>query len=91
MQNNKNNDFIYKIEWFETRRHKLSHTTMYFKDPKDVEWVFNSQDWFNNLARVEYIKVSKSSKYYEMAVFSSLPLEEKIKILEEKKKEKEGI
>ena len=88
---NDDTDFIYKIDWFKTRRHKLSHTTQYLKNPKDVEWVFESQDWLNDLARVEYIKVSKSSKKYEMAVFNSLPLEEKKKIEEERKKAKEDI
>lgn len=63
-----NNKFIYKVSSFETKRHKKSHTNMYFAHAEHTEWVFNSCDYLNGLAKVEYIMVAADSKYYEMAV-----------------------
>lgn len=65
------NKFIYRCSWFESKRHKKSHTDMYFENAKHTEWVFNSCDYLNGLAKVEYIMVGENTKYYEMAVGNS--------------------
>jgi len=65
-------EYIYAIHWFETKRHKKSHTTMFYINADDVKWVFETLDWFNNLVRVEYIKVSSQSREYNCAYLNSL-------------------
>lgn len=62
---------IYKCSWFETKRHRISHTDMYFKELKDTLWVFDSCDYNRGLATVLVIKVSKNSNEYDSAVSNS--------------------
>lgn len=62
------NKFIYKCSWFESKRHKKSHTDMYYEKAEHTEWVVKSFPWAVGLAKVEYIAVPVDSKYYEMAV-----------------------
>ena len=64
-------ELIYICSWFETKRHKKSHTDMYFKELKDTLWVFDTYDYNHGLARVEVIKVSKNSYEYNSAVSNS--------------------
>ena len=61
-------ELIYICSWFETKRHKKSHTDMYFKELKDTLWVFDTYDYNHGLARVEVIKVSKNSYEYDDAI-----------------------
>ena len=63
--------FIYKISWFETKRHTKSHTNMYFENPEHTKWVFETNDWFNDLVKVEYIMVGEDTMFYKCAVESS--------------------
>lgn len=60
--------FIYKISWFESKRHKIPHTNMYFEKPEHTRWVFETIDWFNDLVKVEYIMVGEDTMYYKCAV-----------------------
>lgn len=62
--------FIYRISWFETKKHIISHTDMYYLNPEDTYWAFEG-DWDDEVFRVEYICVSKDSKEYESAVNNS--------------------
>jgi hypothetical protein len=63
--------YIYKCSWFDSKRHKKSHTDMYYENADDVKWIFETDEWFRDLARVEYIKVCNKSKYYQLASLSS--------------------
>ena len=63
--------FIYKISWFESKRHKISHTDMYYENAEHTKWVFETIDWFNDLVRVEYIMVGEDTMFYKVAVESS--------------------
>lgn len=60
--------YVYKVSWFESRRHKNSHTIMYFESQESVKWVLNTFEWYRDLARVEFIKVDEFSREYESAV-----------------------
>ena len=60
--------YVYKVSWFESRRHKNSQTIMYFESQESVKWVFNTFEWYRDLARVEFIKVDEFSTEYESAV-----------------------
>jgi len=64
-------ELIYICSWFETKRHRKSHTDMYFKELKDTLWVFDTYDYNHGLARVEVIKVSKNTNEYTSAVSNS--------------------
>jgi hypothetical protein len=63
--------YIYKCSWFETKKHKISHTDMYFENAEDTKWIFETQDWFLDLVRVEYIMVHSSRNEYKSAVNNS--------------------
>lgn len=60
--------YVYKVSWFESRRHTKTHTIMYFETQESVKWVFNTFEWYRDLARVEFIKVDEFSREYESAV-----------------------
>ena len=64
-------EIICKCSWFDSKRHRKSHTDMYYKELKDTLWVFDSCDYKNGLARVEVIKVSKNTNEYDSAVNNS--------------------
>jgi hypothetical protein len=63
--------YIYKCSWFETKKHKISHTDMYFEKAEDTKWIFETRDWFDDLVRIEYIMVHISRREYESAVSNS--------------------
>jgi hypothetical protein len=73
-------EFIFACKWFETKRNHKPHTTLYYKYAKDTEWVFGTCDYLEGKAKVEYIKVCKSSGAFDSAVHNSLPIEEKQKM-----------
>jgi hypothetical protein len=68
--------YIYKCSWFETKRHKKSHTNMYFEKAEHTKWIFETRDWFLDLVRVEYIMVHISRPEYESAVNNSKKADE---------------
>ena len=68
-------DFVFACKWFENKRTRKAHTTIYYKDARDTEWVFDTCDYLEGNARVEYIRVCKSSGAYESAVHNSKPTE----------------
>jgi len=63
--------FIFKISWFESKRHTISYTDMYYENTEDTKWVFETTDWYNDLVRVEYIMVSDTHPCYLRAVENS--------------------
>ena len=63
--------FIYKCSFFESKRHKISHTDMYYQKAEHTEWVLKSAAYLNGLAKVEYIMVAANSNEYKSAVENS--------------------
>ena len=64
-------EIIFKCSWYESKRHRKSHSNMYFKELKDTLWVFDRYEYNHGLARVELIKVSKNTNEYTSAVSNS--------------------
>ena len=54
--------YIYHMSWFESPRHRRSHTDMYFAEPQHTLWGFD-----NPLCRISYIKVPTDSVYFRTA------------------------
>jgi hypothetical protein len=63
--------YIYMCCWFDTKRHTRPHTKMFYENAEDTHWIFNTPDWFNDLVRIEYIKVCPHSPEYSSAVHNS--------------------
>ena len=64
-------EFIYKISWYESKRHTKSHTSMYYLNEQDTLWAFDTLDWVKGLLKVEIVRVSKVSANYKMAILNS--------------------
>ena len=77
-------EMIYKCSWFETKKHKKSHTNMYFLKAEHCGWVFGSDDYHNGLSRVELIPVLTCTVAYQAAVDCSKIQDECIKESKEK-------
>ena len=65
--------YVYKCSWFESKKHKISHTDMYFNHLDHTLWVLDSFDYQEGLARVELVPVERDSPEYEMALANSSP------------------
>ena len=59
--------FIYKCSFFESKRHTISHTDMYFNEEKHTRWVHCSRGH----ATVSVIRVLKNSEEYKSAINNS--------------------
>ena len=72
--------FIYKISWYESKKHRVSGTDMYYLNPEDTTWIYE-RCWNDEVVKVEYIRVLKNSVYYSTAYDSSVivPLRRKVK------------
>lgn len=64
-------EFVYRCSWFKTKRTLKSDTTMFYKEAKHTEWVFDTDDYKNGLVRVEYLPVCKMSSACESAIHNS--------------------
>ena len=63
--------FIYKMSWYESKRHKISHTDMYFQYEKDTRWVYdrvyNDGQWFD----ITVVRVPINSSECKSAIGNS--------------------
>ena len=70
-------EFIYMVSIYETKRHRISHTDMYFKEVKDTQWLWIGDEsglkviCSSGYGMVHYIRVKKDSKEYKMAIENS--------------------
>ena len=48
---------------------------MYYLNPTHGHWVFETREWFDDLVRIEYIKVSKIDKSYVMAFQNNISIQ----------------
>ena len=65
--------YIYKMSWYDTPRHRISHTDMYFLQPHHTHWDFSDE-----LCRITLIRVGIDSNEYKMAEKSRLISQERI-------------
>ena len=55
--------FIYRISWYESKRHTISTTDMYYLNGKDTVWIYD-RCWGQEVVKVEYIRVLRTSVEY---------------------------
>ena len=58
---------IYRISWFESKRHRISHTSMYFNRLKDTQWVYD-RCWGKQVVKIEVIQVTEGSNEHNCAI-----------------------
>ena len=68
--------YIFKLSWYETKRHTVPHTCMYYLHEEDTYWVFSSHEIY----RVELILVEKTSNEWLVACENSIKREEEYEI-----------
>lgn len=61
--------YIYKVSFFESRRHSISWSDMYFADAKDTHFALQNNP--GRPKKVFYIRISKDTLEYTGAVFNS--------------------
>ena len=71
-------EFIYMVSMYETKRHRISHTDMYFKEAKDTHWLWIGDEsgsgkviCSSGYGLVHYIRVKKDSVEYKSAIENS--------------------
>ena len=64
--------YVYKCSWYESKRHKKSHIDMFYENPDDVKWIFDTPEWHNDLVKIEYIRVCSHSNQYISASLNSI-------------------
>ena len=57
---------IFKMSWYESKRHRISHTDMYFNEEKHTRLGHDDP-----LCKIEVIRVLKSSHEYTSAIENS--------------------
>ena len=60
--------FIFKISWYESKRHTKSHTDMYYLHEEDTYWAFEDN---SELLKVELIRVNECSNEWQSACENS--------------------
>jgi len=56
-------EFVYKMSWFESKRHSISHTDMYFARESDTRWGHR-----NPLCTITVVAVERGTPEYESAI-----------------------
>jgi hypothetical protein len=64
-------EYIYKIGFYETKRSRSSHTSMYYLKPEHTQWVFDR----DVIAKIFYIRVPINSNEYDSALKNSMIME----------------
>jgi hypothetical protein len=59
-------EFVYKMSWFESKRHTISHTDMYFARESDTRWGHH-----NPLCTITVVAVERGTPEYESAIEST--------------------
>jgi hypothetical protein len=60
------NAYIYKMSWYDSRRHRTSHTDMYFLREEDTIWGFDDPN-----CRIHFVRVCDQSQEYWSARHNS--------------------
>tara|TARA_R110000823_G_scaffold36930_5_gene100520 strand:- start:506 stop:757 length:252 start_codon:yes stop_codon:yes gene_type:complete len=62
---------IQQMGWYESKRHKIAHTHMYYLKKEETEWG-NGREWEEDeVLKIRSILVSKDSNEYDSAVNNS--------------------
>ena len=72
--------FVYKISWYESKKHRVSNTDMYYLNSEDTAWIYD-RFWGREVVKVEYIRVLRNCCCYSAAYENSfiVPLRRKVK------------
>ena len=62
----KKTGIIFKMSWYKSKRHRISHTDMYFSEEKHTRLAYDDP-----LCKIEVIRVLKSSHEYTSAIENS--------------------
>ncbi len=62
--------FIYMISLYASKKHRISHTDMYYLNAEDTHWIYD-RPYDTDIALVHYIRVPKESQEYKSAVSNS--------------------
>tara|TARA_R110001606_G_scaffold282330_1_gene430966 strand:- start:265 stop:1029 length:765 start_codon:yes stop_codon:yes gene_type:complete len=62
-----NKKVIYKMSWYESKRHSKSHTDMYYEKEEHTRWAH-----FSELCRISVMYVTEDSNEYKSAINNSL-------------------
>ena len=73
--------YIYKMSWYDSKRHTKSHTNMYYLQEHHTRWGHE-----NELCRISVVEVEETSNEYDSAVNN-----DKVATEEEEKKEIEKL
>jgi hypothetical protein len=76
--------YIYKLSFYESKRHIISHTDWYYAKLEDCLWVYDRKNYLNKNDKVcecvynitdffdiQVIKVSETDDKYETAIYNS--------------------
>jgi len=55
--------YIYKMSWYDSKRHTKSHTDMFYLQEHDTRWGHE-----NELCRISVVEVEETSNEYDSAV-----------------------
>jgi hypothetical protein len=59
--------YVYKVSCYESKRHRTSHTDVYYATPQDCQWALDSCDYKRGLIQIHLIQVKQSDMKYQSA------------------------
>ena len=59
--------YVYKVSCYESKRHRISDTDVYYATPQDCQWALDSLDYKQGLIQVHLIQVKQSDMKYQSA------------------------
>ena len=59
--------YVYKVSCYESKRHRTSHTDVYYATPQDCQWALDSCDYRRGLIQIHLIQVKQSDMKYKSA------------------------
>ena len=62
---------IYKMSFYDSSRHRISHTDMYYAEEKHTRWGHRSPLEDGCICKIYCILVSKNTHYYNSAISNS--------------------
>ena len=59
--------YVYKVSCYESKRHRISDTDVYYATPQDCQWALDSLDYKQGLIQIHLIQVKQSDMKYQSA------------------------
>ena len=64
--------YIYKIGFYESKKHRISHTDLYYENPEHChEFLDCPLRNAHDIIKIEYIRVKKDTSQYQSAIQNS--------------------